>query len=175
SSNTGSQICCARPRSAPAGDGGGSRRYAPMTRLDAGGVNDAAPIAVAFVRVLRGAGLEVPVTATIGFCEALAAVGVDDREQVYWAGRATLVWRPEDADPYDRAFRTFWEWWAPSGVAEPEPEPESLTLAIDQDGDGDSDADAAEAGDEEVIQLRFSAAEVLRHKDFADYTAIELA
>ena len=32
-----------------------------------------------------------------------------------------------------------------------------------------------EAGDDEVIELRFSATEILRHKDFADYSPDELA
>ena len=38
------------------------------------------------------------------FADALAAVGLADREGVYWAGRATLVRRPEDIDEYDRGF-----------------------------------------------------------------------
>lgn len=119
-------------------------------------------------------GLDVPITATIGFCEALAAVGIDDRDRVYWAGRATLLRCPEDAGPYDAAFRAFWEGWAPATAAQPEAEPETLTLAVDDEG-GEDDSGHGDGGDDEVIQLRFSAAEVLRHKDFADYTAVELA
>ncbi len=137
-------------------------------------VNDAGEIAVAFTRVLRGTGLNVPISATIAFSEALAALGLDAREHAYWAGRATLVQRPEDTDAYDRAFRAFWDAWLPSGNEHPEPEQQTVTLAIDDDSGGGVGDDADEH-DDDVIELRFSATEVLRHKDFADYTAQELA
>ena len=61
----------------------------------------------AFARVLRGAGLAVPTGSTVVFARALAAVGVDRPSGVYWAGRASLVRRPEDVAAYDQAFETF--------------------------------------------------------------------
>ena len=91
---------------------------------------DAGEIAVAFTRVLRGAGLTVPTSSTIAFGEAIACVGLDDRESTYWAGRATLIRRPEDADLYDRAFRVFWEQAVARGDSI-EDEPLHVTLAID--------------------------------------------
>jgi len=135
-------------------------------------VNDAGEIAVAFSRVLRGAGVDVPISATIGFTEALGAVGLDTREQVYWAGRATLVRRPEDADLYDRAFRAFWETLEPGAVAPPPEPPQEVTLTIDDD-EGPDDGDGTPS-DEDSIELRFSATEVLRHQDFAESTPEEL-
>ncbi|MFO7591049.1 MAG: hypothetical protein R6X23_09140, partial [Acidimicrobiia bacterium] len=60
--------------------------------------------AVAFARILRGAGLDVPVGTTVTYARALAAVGLDRRTEAYWAGRATLVRGPEDVPVYDRAF-----------------------------------------------------------------------
>lgn len=135
---------------------------------------DAGEIAVAFSRVLRGAGLTVPTSSTIAFAEALTHTGLDDRDTTYWAGRATLVRRPEDHELFDRAFAVFWEHAAAGAIESPDEEPIGITLAIDDDSlDGD-DADAAEASDDPVIELRFSATEVLRQKDFADYTADEL-
>ena len=65
-------------------------------------------MAVAFCRVLRRAGLRVPITSTIGFVEALGQVGLTDRQAVYWAGRSTLVHRPEDLPLFDRVFAVFW-------------------------------------------------------------------
>src|SRR5438094_2230409 len=65
-------------------------------------------LAVAFARVLRGAGLDVPVGATLGFARALDCVGLSTASGVYWAGRATLVRRPDDVAAYDRAFEAFW-------------------------------------------------------------------
>lgn len=135
---------------------------------------DAGEIAVAFSRVLRGAGLAVPTSSTIAFAEALTCTGLDDRDTTYWAGRATLVRRPEDHDVFDRAFSVFWE-HARAGEVQPiDDEPLSVTLAIDDDSlDGD-DPGEADASDTPVIELRFSATEVLRRKDFADYSADEL-
>ncbi len=131
-------------------------------------------IAVAFARVLRGAGLEVPVGSTISFAEALAAVGLDDRSAVYWAGHATLVRRPEDVETYDRAFGAFW-----LGThhldGETTPEPAIVTVGIDDELP--SGPDDVVAGDREPpdLRVRWSPAEVLRHRDFAEYSASELA
>jgi uncharacterized protein with von Willebrand factor type A (vWA) domain len=131
-------------------------------------------LAVAFARVLRGAGLDVPVGATITFAQGLAAVGLERPELVYWAGRATLVKRAEDIDTFDRAFGVFWLGETPPAGAPADPEPVTITLAFD-----DPDAPAAEDGaDEEVadgpvLSVRWSPAEILRQRDFAAYTAAE--
>ena len=50
-------------------------------------------MAVAFGRVLRGAGLPVPLDSIVTFVQCLDAVGITDRNRVYWAGRSTLVRR----------------------------------------------------------------------------------
>lgn len=136
---------------------------------------DAGEIAVAFTWLLRGAGLSVPMSSTIAFTEALVATGIDNRDDTYWAGRATLVRRPEDHETYDRAFKVFWEDRQSADDTAPSEEPVHITLAIDDDtADATDQPDTAEASDEETIELRFSATEVLRHKDFADYSDQEL-
>lgn len=131
-------------------------------------------VAVTFARVLRGAGLRVPLGSVLAFVDALGHVGIDQRDAVYWAGRATLVRRPEDIELYDRSFAVFW--LAAAGVVGDDTvaEPLHITLAIDDeesDGDGDSNT---EVNDDPTLVLRFSAAEVLRHKDFAAYSTDEL-
>jgi hypothetical protein len=132
-------------------------------------------IAVAFGRVLRGVGLRVPVSSIAAFTEAVSLTGLGDRSNVYWAGRATLVHRPEDVEWYDKAFRVFWD-DAVGAPADPDAEPERLTLALDDDlGDDGDGPDDAEPADEPDVQLRFSATEVLRHKDFAECDDVELA
>jgi uncharacterized protein len=143
--------------------------------MAAGAIRDAGELAVAFTRVLRGAGLQVPTSSTIAFGEALAVTGLDDRDTTYWAGQATLVRRPEDRDVFDRAFKVFWE-QATGAPPQPEDEPVRITLAIDDDdaGDGDDHPDEAAPSDDPTIELRFSPTEVLRQKDFAEYTAEEL-
>lgn len=131
-------------------------------------------MAVTFSRVLRGAGLRVPLGSVLTFVDALAQVGIDDRDSVYWAGMATLVRRPEDFDLYDRSFAVFWLAAAATAAHQDEPEPLHITLAIDDENDeGDSD-ESTEANDDPTLVLRFSAAEVLRNKDFAAYTNDEL-
>ncbi len=134
---------------------------------------DPAEIAVAFARVLRGVGLNVPMSCSNTFAEALTAVGLDDRDSTYWAGRATLVRRPEDIAVYDRAFAVFFE-HREGGAAEVVDEPLQITIAVDTGEDEGEHADTGEASDEPTIEMRFSATEVLRHKDFADYSPDEL-
>ncbi len=131
-------------------------------------------MAVAFAHVLRTAELDVPVGTVATFVEALGRVGIDDRDRVYWAGRTTLVRRPEDIELYDRAFAVFW-FAAEQSVKRPDT-PIELVLALDSDdeddggeGDGDDDDDA-----QAELAVRWSANEVLSSKDFADCTDAEI-
>ncbi len=133
-----------------------------------------AEIAVAFSQLLRGLGLSVPTSCTNTFAQALAATGIAGRDNAYWAGRATLVRRPEDIEPFDRAFAVFFERRTASAADEQDTETVSVTIAVDADDDDNHDDDGAAGGDDDVIELRFSATEVLRHKDFADYDDDEL-
>jgi len=135
---------------------------------------DPARIPVAFARVLSGAGVATPVSAVVSFTEALGVVGLANRDRVYWAARATLVRRPEDIEPFDRAFAVFFD-QRRSDAPDLEPEPPTpVRLLMDTD-DGDSDDQSEPSAQEEEIELRFSVAEVLRHRDFAEYSDRELA
>jgi uncharacterized protein with von Willebrand factor type A (vWA) domain len=135
-----------------------------------------ADIAVAFTQILRGLGLSVPTSCTHTFAAALCSTGLDDRDTTYWAGRATLVRRMEDIALYDRAFAVFFEGRRSNGGDDGnDAEPLSITIAVDTDDDSSDGTDDATAGDDEVIELRFSSTEILRHKDFADYSPDELA
>lgn len=128
---------------------------------------------VGFARALRGAGLPVPVGSVVTFAEALGRVGIHRRSAVYWAGRATLVRRPEDIGVYDRVFASYW--LDRASWAEPEPAGEPVTLALDDLPDDDPAADAEDAGSEEVQAVRWSAVELLRDRDFSTYTPAEWA
>ena len=136
-------------------------------------------IAVAFVRALRRDGMSVPTSCSIGYAEALTAVGLADRSGVYWAGRATLVRRREDIEPFDRVFTRFWDASPASDPGTVATVEESVTLAIDAGDDTDGADDPDDGGEAEdpgeVLELRFSAVEVLRHKDFSEWTSDELA
>jgi uncharacterized protein with von Willebrand factor type A (vWA) domain len=136
---------------------------------------DAAEIAVAFTQVLRGCGLRVPTSSTHAFADAMAAVGLESRDGVYWSGRATLVHRPEDIASFDGAFAVFFEGRRGIGDTEAPPPPLHVTLAVDTgDDDGAGEAPGDVHNDDDTIELRFSAAEVLRNKDFAAYSDDEL-
>ncbi len=133
--------------------------------------------AVAFARVLRGAGLDIPVGATITYARALDAVGLDRRDDAYWAGRATLLRGPEDAALYDAAFSAFWD-RTPVTVDRHVEAVTEVVFAFDDAGDdpaaGD-EADDAEADEATMLSVRWSPADVLRHRDFATYTQAEHA
>lgn len=119
--------------------------------------------------LLRRQQVPVSVGRVVAYAEALGAVGLDRRQQVYWAGRATLLRRIEDAPAYDRAFGILWV--QREGVL-PETYDEPLVLAFDaaeeSAGDDPEGPDPAEPGDAEAV--RWSPTEVLRHKDFAAYS-----
>ena len=99
---------------------------------------------VRFARALRGEGLAVGPGRVVEFCRAAAALPPED---LYWAGRLTLVSHPEEIPIYDRVFR---------GVVEEEPP-----------------AAPVEVVEEEVALA--SPQELLRTKSFADLTKAELA
>jgi len=98
---------------------------------------------VAFARALRDEGLAVGPGRVVDFCRAAAALPAGD---LYWAGRLTLVSRPEEIPVYDRVFR---------GVVEEEPSAELVRLV------------------EEEVALA-SPQEVLRTKRFDELTDEEL-
>lgn len=131
-------------------------------------------LAVGFCRVLRRSGLRIPATATINFTEALGLVGIEDRSAVYWAGRATLIHRPEDLNLYDRVFAVYWQQKGGETIQIEEPAP-PVTLAVDSDDDDDDDDDADAQPPGDVQPVRFSRSEVLTDKDFADCSQEELA
>jgi uncharacterized protein with von Willebrand factor type A (vWA) domain len=77
-------------------------------------VSDATTTLVNFGRALRDEGLSVGTGRISGFCHAAALLAPDD---LYWAGRATLVARPQDITVYDRVFANFFTDPAPQARA----------------------------------------------------------
>ena len=72
-------------------------------------INKPEYITQGFITFLRKMGVEVPISASITFFQSLAYVTITNRDDVYWAGRSTLVRSPEDIPAYDDAFHAFWE------------------------------------------------------------------
>lgn len=142
---------------------------------------------VAFTRVLRTAGLPVGPGHALRALEAVEAVGVERRDDLYWALHATLVDRRDRHDIFDQAFHVFWRnpdllkramaLMLPAMRTELAREAPSLSRRL-QDALGrgpEREADDAEKTEIQVdARLAFSAEEVLRRKDFEQMTAAEL-
>ena len=132
-------------------------------------------MAVAFARVLRGAGLDAPLDSVIVFVNAIEQLGLENRDDVYWAAHSTLVRRHEDTPIFDRAFAIFWDQRITLNKLEGEPETISMTLLVDDENEKNNNDETAEPiDDENTITLRFSSIETLREKDFAEYNDAEL-
>lgn len=143
-----------------------------MTRPQAGA--DPIDVAVGFACALRRAGLEVSLTSALLYAEALSVCDVTSRDSLYWAGRCALVHRFEDVGVYDTVFGAYWLGKPLGTVAPTTAVSVPVMLQIDDDGT-DAATDEEEPGrDSDVITVRYSAAETLATKDFADYTDDEL-
>ena len=130
--------------------------------------------AVAFGRILRGAGLRAGTDRLVEFARALEELDASRRDDVYWAGRITLVSRPEEIEIYDRAFELFWD---KGGNAKARPKPKVRLSAQQPDSSVMPPKKTVERSEEgeEVVRLRYSPVEVLRTKDFALYSPEEFA
>ena len=134
-----------------------------------------------FGRLLRALGLEVHVGRLLDLAEALQHVDIGARDDVYHACRALLVHRREDLGIFDRAFDAFWR------VHDTDPATGSRRLArerpiADRPADqgrpvempGVSMDDTLIDAPSGVVQT-WSDARALAHKDFAEFTADEMA
>lgn len=143
---------------------------------------------VGFARLLRRAGMSVGPGQVLDATRALEAVGLARRADVYWALHAVFVSRREDHTLFDMAFRRFWR--------DPERPPDPLDLLPpDRLGRREREREplpgarrVGEAwrrrgstgprppGDDEggAAPGSWSAAEVLRHKDFEQMSADEI-
>ncbi|OBJ59916.1 vWA domain-containing protein [Mycobacterium asiaticum] len=115
-------------------------------------------LAVIFARRLRAEGLPVPTGSVTLFVSALSEIDPTDRDGLYWAGCAVLVKRAEDIDVFDRVFRSFWLDQAP--------------VAHD---DLDSATTDEQATPPPTTEVRYSPVEILRSRDFGEYTAEDFA
>jgi uncharacterized protein len=128
------------------------------------------------------------------FCRSVAALGLTDRDSLYWAGRASLVGKHEDLAAYDDAFD---DWYRSLGRGDGprieltipgsgpdeqlewggQPDDLEITLgatAAEWHALGQENEEP-EPGDEAAIRIVASGVEVLRTKAFADLTEEERA
>lgn len=185
----------------PNGNGQGPRTV-DMSRVQAQRV---AGNLLQFGRRLRSAGMPIGPGQILGMVDAIDAVDVERRDDLYSAAKATLVTRPEQIPLFNAEFARFWRdlvtQEAPlfseaiggddETVGLPDPpkrrdqgrqgeagqgsESERTTLAIEGI---DNAADIGETEDYEVPAedvLIFSASEALRKKDFSQFSDVEIA
>src|SRR5262245_42269054 len=138
---------------------------------------------IGFGRDLRRRGLPVGTGRIVTFCRAAGALGLLESEDLYWAGRSSLISRPEDVETFDEAFAA----WFGTGFRLELPTPGSpsdVDVAVEDErrlegGDLDDrviarewhelEEDAITDG-EASIRIVASAAEMLREKSFGDLT-----
>jgi uncharacterized protein with von Willebrand factor type A (vWA) domain len=137
-------------------------------------VRDAVDDAVGFAAALRRAALDVSPGDVAQFVRAAEAVDPSRIEELYWAGRATLVHRPEDFELYELVFGEYWMSLAPRPKSDPVA-PIAVLLDDRSDDDNAADGDDGPTEPDEVLSVRYSAREILSRKDFALCTEEELA
>jgi uncharacterized protein with von Willebrand factor type A (vWA) domain len=132
--------------------------------------HDADEVLLGFTRALRASGVPVTQDRAHGFLAAVAAVGADDRQATYWAGRATLCGSPDDLARYDRVFAA---WFDPrDGLPRTRQREASRrsTAHLLPESEG---AGAGATDEEDVVRAMASEAEVLQHRDVASLDAAE--
>jgi uncharacterized protein with von Willebrand factor type A (vWA) domain len=122
---------------------------------------------VGFVRALRAEGLPVGTGRMLTFRRA-AELAPDD---LYWAGRATLLTRREDEAPYRRVFQAWFGEVPTLPVRFERPSPRLQVLGVDPGGEGR----VTEVEGPDLQASLASALEALRDKSFAVCTPEELA
>ena len=130
-------------------------------------------LAVIFARRLRAEEMAVPTGSVALFVSALSELDPADRDSLYWAGRAVLVKRPEDIDTFDRVFRSVWLHQPPdarlAAIAADE------RVGVDDYPEPQTEDDAEHPSRAPTTVVRYSPVEVLRSKDFGEYTAADFA
>jgi uncharacterized protein with von Willebrand factor type A (vWA) domain len=128
-----------------------------------------------FGRLLRALGLDIHMGRMLDVLKALQYVDISVRDEVYQTCRTLLVHRREDLKTFDRAFDIFW--------SRRDAGPARVRLDDQRDTGGTTGSSGsiemmgdAVGGDGEGGALRtYSAAAMLASKDFAEFTADELA
>jgi uncharacterized protein len=144
---------------------------------------------VYFARALRKAGMRVGPASVMDAIEAVLAAGIGTRDDFYWTLHAVLVTRREDHAVFDEAFRLFWKSReliekmlamfspvAPDRRERQKPRAAESRVADAMFEGHRKDQKPQEIPEVEVdARLTFSGNEILRDKDFAQMSALELA
>ncbi|NIQ58814.1 MAG: hypothetical protein GWN71_37185, partial [Gammaproteobacteria bacterium] len=128
---------------------------------------------VAFARALRRAGLTVGTERTLAYCRAAATLGPSDLDDLYWAGRLTLLASRDEIPIYERVFRAFF-----LGDEADARRHRKMALRLVIEGElpdsglraSDLPAEETERPSRELALTAASPTEVLRRRSFEEYS-----
>ena len=126
---------------------------------------------VGFGRVLRADGVEVGPGRLQDALRGLDLVDLTNRAEVYHALRCTMVSRHDDIAPFDAAFAGYWDRAAEGDEAELSLHPPSPAAAQQR---GRNEVEPDEDDHQPPVSAAYSAAELLRRRDFAEMSTEEL-
>jgi len=153
---------------------------------------------VLFARLLRRAGMTIGTGQILDLIRALDLIDFGNRVDVYHTARVILVGRREDLPIFDTLFELFWnartaeileqrasellpsvgsfypiEDCIPDQGNVDESTPQTVQIVYQEAG-GDGDEADEDLEPQTKVMLAYSSDEILRHKDFENYTSDEL-
>ena len=156
--------------------------------------------ALAFARLLRRAGVKTTTGQAMDFVRAIEHIDISRRDEFREAARACLVTHKDDLPVFDRLFDLYWRAkpeYTDGLLQQPDPDdvieltPEEGEEAAETEGssvegargrrleaiEAIEEAEEGEGSEAESLAdaFSYSPAEILREKDFADFTEDELA
>lgn len=138
--------------------------------------SDVDELLVGFCSALRDAGLPVGSDSALTFCSGVAILDTTDLMNVYWAGRAVLVRRPEHTDTYNQVFQLYFLDVNPevNDARKRMLRASSAPGAVLEIPNTESGLPGEASPDEVKLGYQASGSEVYRNKEFADCTDEEL-
>jgi uncharacterized protein len=128
-----------------------------------------------FAGALRSAGLAVGTGDVLSYCAAAGLLDPADLTDLYWAGRTSLISRPDDIVTYDRVFRTFFLGEDGGDQAPPIPRGSAVAQAEAAFVMPATEPGRADAEQETKLGLMASDVEALKQRSFAACTPAEAA
>ncbi|MHA3700682.1 vWA domain-containing protein [Jatrophihabitans sp. YIM 134969] len=125
---------------------------------------------LSFADALRRAGVGADTTRVTLALEALSHLNALNIDEVYWAGRLTLVADPEDMPRYDVVFQMH---FLDRELEAPETAAVSTLRTVPLSADGSETADSESPQDDTPLLTSADDAEVLRHRDLAEIDAAD--
>jgi len=153
---------------------------------------------VRFGHALRAAGLDANPGRIADFTASIGAIDLHRRDDFYYAARATLLSRPDQRDAFDEIFARFWpagriplDAGDPGAEGAPQLQPALQQGEEGESGEGegaeqravasaaanqepDSQQSLEDASAPGTAVMSYSAQEVLKDKNFGDFTEAEL-